>query len=333
MKLQWDEFTRRAWSTVPGVNITVPRFGEFYSVESLDPSLVFKEISQTLLKFKKHMQSLGYVDGVDLLSAGYDWRQVPSAEWMDETASLIERAVKTTGRKVVLVGHSMGCPFTYAFLKSLKREWAERNIDSFVAVAGPWAGAYKAANAFFVGFADYVPIAGYAYASLVRHMASVWLLLPRAQGLGANELLATTPSRNYTNAELEKLLSDAGMDHTAEKLAASSAIFTKWSSDYSEPLNVPVVCLAGTGKSTPGTLVFDKDIERGTPDGGWTHSKTTLTIDGDGTVPLAPTRYACDQWAKHGGNATTVLLDGAEHLSVLKDARFFDEVTRLSCAN
>ena len=48
MKLRWDE-SAGEWNTVPGLNMTVPRFGEFYSIESLDPSMVFKKISQTFL--------------------------------------------------------------------------------------------------------------------------------------------------------------------------------------------------------------------------------------------------------------------------------------------
>ena len=331
MKLRWNE-TEEKWYTVPGMNMTVPRFGEFYSVESLDPSMVFKKISQTFLKFKKHMVALGYTDGVDLVSAGYDWRLPPDAAWMSATRELVERVVRRTGRKAVLVAHSMGCLYTYAFLKSQEQEWVDRYVDSFVAAAGPWAGTAKAVNSFFVGFGDYVPIAGNAYAPLARNLVSTWLLLPRAIAFGADALLATTPSRNYTYADVARLLDDSGMDHTAAKLAAGWDIFTRWSHNYTEPLSVPTVCLAGSAQATPGTLVFTKDIERGTPNGKWTHSKTSIAIDGDGTVPLVSAEYACRQWAHSGGSTTSHTLSGAPHLGMVKDTRFFRVVTDLACS-
>ena len=330
MMLRWKESGE--WHTVPGMNMTVPRFGEFYSVESLDPSMVFKKISQTFLKFKKHMQALGYTDGVDLVSAGYDWRLPPDAAWMAATRALVERVVATTGRKAVLVAHSMGCPYTYAFLMSQPREWVAGHIDSFVAAAGPWAGTAKAVNSFFVGFADYVPIAGYPYAPLARNLVSTWLLLPRTNAFGAYTLLATTPSRNYTYADVARLLDDSGMDHTAAKLAVGWDIFTRWSPNYTIPLGVPTVCLAGSDLATPGTIVFTKDIVRGTPNGKWTHSKTSVPIDGDGTVPLVSAEYACRQWASVGGNTTSLTLSGAGHLGMVKDTRFFRVVTDLACS-
>lgn len=332
MKLRWDE-NAGEWNTVPGLNMTVPRFGEFYSIESLDPSMVFKKISQTFLKFKKHMLALGYTDGVDLVSAGYDWRHPPNGAWRDATRALVERAVAKTGRKAVLVAHSMGCPYAYAFLMSQDPAWVERYIDSFVAAAGPWSGTAKAANSFFVGFGDYVPIAGYAYASLARNLVSTWLLLPRPNAFGAETLLATTPSRNYTYAEVARLLEDSGMDNTAKKLAVGWDIFTRWGHNYTTPPGVPTFCLAGSNQATPGTLVFTKDIERGTPNGKWTHSKTSIPIDGDGTVPTLSAEFACRQWERYGANATTITLSGAPHLGMVKDTRFFRVVTDLACSS
>ena len=58
------------------------------------------------------LEELGYVEGVDLIAASYDWRFAPSAlEKRDGYFSQLIRSIETVDRSergVVLLAHSMG---------------------------------------------------------------------------------------------------------------------------------------------------------------------------------------------------------------------------------
>ncbi len=76
----------------------------------------------------------------------FDWRLHPtepeqSALW-SSLQSKIEGLVTRTGRPVVLVTHSMGCPFMQYFLTTqVSAAWKAQNVATWIAVAGPFGGA------------------------------------------------------------------------------------------------------------------------------------------------------------------------------------------------
>ncbi len=72
--------------------------------------------------------------------------------WALAFKNLVEDTYKINGnRKVVLISHSLGGPFTLRFLNNMTKDWKNKFIDSFVPIAAPFAGATKILRMFSSG--------------------------------------------------------------------------------------------------------------------------------------------------------------------------------------
>lgn len=72
-------------------------------------------------------------------------------EFFSNFKELIEDTYKKTGMKVTLITHSMGSPMTLYFLNRQTQAWKDRYIQSWVSLAGCWAGTVKALKVFIQG--------------------------------------------------------------------------------------------------------------------------------------------------------------------------------------
>ena len=58
--------------------------------------------------------------------------------------NLVEDTYKKNGnRKVVIISHSLGGPFSLYFLNRQTQEWKDKYLESFVPISAPFAGATK----------------------------------------------------------------------------------------------------------------------------------------------------------------------------------------------
>ena len=58
--------------------------------------------------------------------------------------NLVEDTYKKNGnRKVVIISHSLGGPFSLYFLNKQTQEWNDKYLESFVPISAPFAGATK----------------------------------------------------------------------------------------------------------------------------------------------------------------------------------------------
>jgi lysophospholipase III len=151
MRLVYDNVTRTT-SNSPGVDIRVPGFGNTSTVEWLDPSQVspgayFKDIVDLL-------QKSGYQRNVDVRGAPYDFRKGPQelGYFFENLKELVEDTYNNSGKKVVMVAHSMGSPFTVHFLNGQTQAWKDKYIKAIITLAGVWGGAVKAVRVFATGF-------------------------------------------------------------------------------------------------------------------------------------------------------------------------------------
>jgi hypothetical protein len=64
-----------SFASPPGVSIRVPGFGNMSSIEYLDPSL--KVVGSYFNTFVEEMEAIGYISGVSMRGAPYDWRLAP----------------------------------------------------------------------------------------------------------------------------------------------------------------------------------------------------------------------------------------------------------------
>lgn len=140
------------YSNLPGLEMRTRGFGKDEKVDML-----YRLEFGTLLG---HLEGeLGYEAGRDLFLAPYDWRLAGDAHakrrssdgvggFYAELQEMIEQGVSTSGRKAVVVSHSLGCPTMLHFLHTfVSEEWRAEHIQEWVALAGPWLGSAMQAKA------------------------------------------------------------------------------------------------------------------------------------------------------------------------------------------
>ncbi|KXJ25297.1 Group XV phospholipase A2 [Exaiptasia diaphana] len=135
MKLVYNKTTRRL-NNPDGVEIRVPYFGGTEGIEYLDstidhPGEYFAPLVESLVK-------IGYVRGKTLFGAPYDFRFAPNTndDYLNKLEKLIEDAsASNNGSQVILISHSLGCPYTKYFLDNHDQKWKEKFIHSWITVA------------------------------------------------------------------------------------------------------------------------------------------------------------------------------------------------------
>lgn len=106
-------------------------------------------------KILENLASLGY-DPTNSFTAAYDWRlSYPNLETRDQYFTrlmmYIETSVQATGRKAVLVSHSMGSQVIFYFFHWVASQkggrggddWVDRHVESWINVSGCMLGAVK----------------------------------------------------------------------------------------------------------------------------------------------------------------------------------------------
>lgn len=82
-------------------------------------------------------------------------------EYFANLKALIEDTyLKNNKTQIVLLSHSLGCPYTHHFLYNMSQEWKDTHIRAWVTIAGAWAGSAKLmriyASGTNLGFPDVV---------------------------------------------------------------------------------------------------------------------------------------------------------------------------------
>jgi len=317
------------WKRVDGITFDVPKWGSTYAMDELAPGGATSKLVPYYHKMIEKFKSIGYVDGENLLGAGFDWKDLPTSEWVNKVKALIEGAVKKYGKKVVLITHSMGCPYSYYFLMQMGQDWVKKYIHMYIPMAPAWMGAVKALDMMLLGVDRDVPIAGKYFAPLIRHIPSIWFLLPWKEAF-KNMTLATSPSKVYSFDQLEELLNDGNASYVEGKIGAATR-FMKPYNNYEKAPAVPIRAFVGRGKNTVLGLKFKQDIKPHDPDGVW-ESVSRVMGDGDGTVPLPSATFATDKWMNQGGNDVKVFTyNDMGHLPIIKDADVIDKVLEQFC--
>ncbi|GKT25709.1 Lecithin:cholesterol/ phospholipid:diacylglycerol acyltransferase like protein, partial [Aduncisulcus paluster] len=116
-----------------------------YGIETLLPDLPilggmlggqFRWMSEMLKKKR------GLLPGVTLFGFPYDWRQEPNADWMldDLCAHIINAFVRSGGRKVDIICHSMG-GLLMLFLWKKRHDFCLQYLRSITSIGTPYGGA------------------------------------------------------------------------------------------------------------------------------------------------------------------------------------------------
>eukprot|EP00026_Physarum_polycephalum_P006760 Phypoly_transcript_06812.p1 GENE.Phypoly_transcript_06812~~Phypoly_transcript_06812.p1 ORF type:complete len:333 (+),score=48.85 Phypoly_transcript_06812:371-1369(+) len=296
-----------------GVDIKANYFGTTQGFEYVDPnaqseSIYFAALVESLIK-------LGYVRGQNLLGAPYDWRLSPNylPDFFAEFKTMIENVSEVNHSKVAIVAHSMGNLFFLTFLQTVTQEWKDQYILNFVAASPPWVGAVAAVQSLTSGYDFSIPYLPPSSAKIVqRTFASNYFLLPYPKFFG-DQVLISTPSKNYTAYDYHTLLTDLNL----------SQYYTTWNLSYNlanpyQPPGVDTYCFYGYNVSTvQGETYTTSDF---------TKPPTLIMGDGDGTVPLQSLTF-CQTWANQTDKKVVVKgYAGEEHVNLMVYPPFIADV-------
>jgi len=296
----------------PGVDILIKNFGLTDSVEYIDSSKLsittyFGAIADALVK------NAGYVRGLNLKGAPYDWRKAPNElhEFFMNLTKLVEETYyQNKGLKVILVAHSMGNPVLLYWLNNyVHLAWKEKFIKNFVSLAGVWGGAAKPVRLMSSGDnLDILVVKPLTARPYQRSATSTAFLMPSSKFWGADEILVQTPSRNYTVNDYEQFFNDINYK-TGHELREN----TKDLIYDLNPPDVEVHALYGIDVKTPAGFIWKK--QKSFPDS----QPTVVYGDGDGTVNIR-SLYGFKHWiGKQKQPIFNKEFSGSDHLGILKN--------------
>jgi len=201
----------------------------------------------------------------------------------------------------------------------------------YVPMAPAWMGAVKAFDFMLEGVDFDLPIAGKYFAPLMRHLPSLWFLLPKAEAF-PDMVLATSPSKTYTFKDMEELFNDGNLSYVEGKLRDAKGAYFDLIDDYNTlPYDkLRVRQFMGCGKDTVVGLNFAEDIKPHDPDGTWESCKR-VTGDGDHTVPIQSLVYAPNKWAEHGYDVEVYKFEGVSHVDLIQNEEAIEKVIELVC--
>jgi len=314
IKLLYDE-SKDVLSNNLGVQTRVPDFGGTSSFEELDPSLPW-HASAAFRKMVQGFVSNGLERNVTLRGAPYDFRYAPSspvgAKYIEDLKTLIEQTAAASGNRVSLVSHSMGCLQALYLLNQQSQAWKDKYIEKWIPVSGPWGGAAKELQLHASGDNQGLPVSALKIREEQRSYETNFWLAPVPERFG-QQVLVTTPSRNYTAQDYDHFFDDIGYS-AGKKLMKRVLPLT---SSATAP-GVDVVCMYSLGVDTPVHFKYAKDGYQVQ----FNEDPTVTNGDGDGTVNDLSLRI-CDEWAKPGAqtrSAKVMRFSKVTHAGMLTDS-------------
>ena len=263
------------------------------------------------------MEKWGYTRAKDIRAAPYDFRFAPhsSAGYFEKLRALVEDTYDINDNtRVTLLAHSMGGIYGQYFLHTVDQDWKDKYIHSFVPVNCPWKGTVIISNLWTSGYNwGIAPISR----EVLKMQLTTWetgvLLLPQEDAWVNNDVLVTTPRRNYTAHDYDDYFKDVGNEIGRELFEN----IRHESYDMDHP-GVDTYCVYSYGTDTPNQLVFD---EGEFPDG----DATMLMGPGDGTVNIRSLEF-CKEWLSNHDSyhvAEVKAFEGVPHIDLLFDSEFF----------
>eukprot|EP00747_Dinoflagellata_sp_TGD_P102577 gnl/TRDRNA2_/TRDRNA2_168714_c0_seq1.p1 gnl/TRDRNA2_/TRDRNA2_168714_c0~~gnl/TRDRNA2_/TRDRNA2_168714_c0_seq1.p1 ORF type:complete len:344 (-),score=32.61 gnl/TRDRNA2_/TRDRNA2_168714_c0_seq1:271-1302(-) len=267
--------------------------------------------------------------GKDLFGAPYDWRLSGDAHaerknsvggLYHDLKTLIEQAMaRNDGRRVTVISHSLGgLTMHYFFHVFVSEAWRAQHIKMWVALSSPWGGAVQQGEVYLGSTTSSFPWS-VLHKDLrplqVRAPSGVWLS-PQPFAFG-NQTIFSTPSMNYTAAQLPELISTIGAAAGGKQIEAA---FKKDSINLKHfqapPKNVPMHVWYSTGLRTPEQVSYTADIAP-----GFEQDPAEVQYgDGDTAVNLVSLQVPEKAWPKDPSAPVEIgRFEGVSHHDMVSD--------------
>lgn len=319
-----------AYSSNSAYDIRPIGFGTTDGIKCIDALLCSKTIA--FKKLIETLEAVGYKNKVDLFGAPYDFRLASSRAVMtngmfNNFRMLIEHAYQMNGnKKVHLISHSAGGPFTRHFLVNfVSQQWKDTYVASFIAANAPFGGAPIAMEHSMCTTKWILPtFSGDQTYALASTMAQVHWLIPDARVYDPSTQFVEVRNKNtirhrFTAANLSQIWSltnRSGIATTVEK--GRQAV------DESAPPRVNVHVYYSSGFQTPFSYVFDTDKAE-----WWKTEPTVLYVDGDGAVPVSTLAYPKVWASKQTQSVEVHQYPGKDHTEIFTDPTFVKDLLQI----
>ncbi len=212
--------------------------------------------------------------------------------------SMIEDMYNTNGNtKVTLVAHSMGGLVSLHFLtgfSEINQAWKDKYIHAYVTLSAAWSGGAASVQSVVSGYHGIPDLLLFAYylisdfiVPIGRTFESIPWLFPKPSVFG-NDVLISTPSKQYTANDYEQLFRDINAPTVYRAFEGVQGILP----NYPAP-NVSTYCFYGVGTPTPENFTYSKDLTPGNVIG---LRPVVTNGDGDGSVNTISSRV-CHRWS------------------------------------
>jgi len=304
------------------VEVRIPDWGRVTSIDPLSYEL--GSIIRMYGKSMDSLQSLGYEDCKTLFVAAYDWRQMPTEQWKNDVRELIEKAVNSTGKKAVIVSHSMGCPFSYMTLMSQSFEWRQKYIHHYVPISPVWVGTNIIPFTMITNKILNLTIRPFnALGKIFRFIQGTYLLNP-SYFYRPDVLIAKTDINIYTARNLSVLLERAGVKNAEALVRYPQEQLYQY--EYEHP-GIPITTIWSTGANTVGPFRWYKDSQVGVDE------PIPEFIEGDGLVPHDSLTFAFKVWSnsKYADITKGVPLPGTNHATTCSNNNTVYHIFNAAC--
>ncbi|KAL3105323.1 hypothetical protein niasHT_026056 [Heterodera trifolii] len=266
----------------------------------------------------KCLVNFGYTKGCNLFAAPYDWRLTPGMDYTEayfvNLTTLIEKSVNATGKKAVLLCHSLGnLVVNYYLNQRMSQEWQNWYLSRTINTSGPYGGTTFIieqilsgnVDRLFPGLSLIVP--NLVVRKFIRTLAAVAFLLPNSLAFQSDTKLASISGINYTFADLAQLLSVAN-------IAQMQSLYQSLSTQIDANKYTPMFCVHSiSDKGTPAEFDYPNGIDK---------KADTKMGPGDGLINAESMRV-CQKWKEQGKLVDSVTeIVGPTHVGILHSDQF-----------
>ncbi|EAY21335.1 Lecithin:cholesterol acyltransferase family protein [Trichomonas vaginalis G3] len=234
-------------------------FGGLSEIKYIDGGVFGKHIMADLIYVINKLEEEGYIEGLDLFGAPYDWRLMPLNfnGYLEDLKVLIEKVYSQTGnQKVALYGISGGGNVIQKFCQTVAQEWKDKYLRQVLLHGPSYGGAGEALNVLWFQNIGFLPsiFNTQTFRNMVFSIPTFWSHLHNAKSNTA-PVLVGPDGHNYFAQDIPQLMIDYGKavgdNHQTLNLATKEVIMHDI-----EPTGVPTYILFNSVLETVYGLNF-----------------------------------------------------------------------------